>query len=1115
MILNLKILKTNIAAFILVLFVCPIAKAQTDKQILNLEPGKSAEQEIAAGQTQFYEIKAGGEQYLHIVIDQKTADVAAALFTAGGEKLMEIDNPNITRGPEQIFFITKTAGTYHLQVTAKETGRCGVKIEALRNVVPQDQKRIEAQRLFIEGEKLSAGSAHARALAKYTEALNLINNTGDSFDEATILYSLGVTEAALGGGEKAAEYFRRSLALFQTGGSWDEVFKDFSTLYLFMGGKQQAFDYLANALPLLRALKNQRLEAILLNGLARICEDMNQPQKALDLSGQALALYRITGKRGAEVFTLTEIADGDLSLEDKMKAVGYLEQALLLARGASDKSLEVSLLMGIGYIYASIDEHQKALNYFQRTLLLWRTLKDRNGEAYTLNFIGTTYFTLGSFFLARDYLQQSLVLFQEAGDVRAEARTLSFLGVFENRFGDAQKALDYFQKALKVFQETGDKNGEASTFGFLAETYWTKGDRQKALENYQKSLSIWQSIAFREGEATTLSNMGFVYDSLGDSQRALDCYNQALPVFRLLGNQSGEASALYGVARSMEAKGELDAALANIEAAINLIESIRTRIAGAELRTSYLATYQHLYQFYIDLLMRLNTERPSQGFDARALQASERARARGLLDVLSEAQADLRKDIEPALLERERALQKQLNTKDEEKRRAKTPREDEELDKEIRRLTADYQNLQAEINLKNPRYAALTKPQPANLKEIQQQLDAGTVLLEYALGEDRSFLWVVSQNSIKSFILPPRREIEDKARLFYEAVKTPSSEPQAGKAAAGLSRILIEPAESRLENKRLLVVADGVLQYVPFAALPVSNSKSENQSPKPEAQFLIENNEIVYMPSASALAPLRAEAKERKTAPGTIAVLADPVFDASDTRVRGGANDTAQLKSGSSEISGGSQLGQATREAGYKNSLSLPRLPGTRREAATILSLVPETEKKQAMDFDASRSAAVSPELAKYRIIHFATHGLLNSRHPELSGIVFSLVDEKGTPQDGFLRLHEIYNLRLPADLIVLSACQTALGKEIKGEGLIGLTRGFMYAGAQRVAASLWAVNDRATSELMKLFYQGMLGEKRLRPAAALREAQIEMIKNKRFAAPYYWSAFIIQGEWR
>jgi CHAT domain-containing protein len=168
----------------------------------------------------------------------------------------------------------------------------------------------------------------------------------------------------------------------------------------------------------------------------------------------------------------------------------------------------------------------------------------------------------------------------------------------------------------------------------------------------------------------------------------------------------------------------------------------------------------------------------------------------------------------------------------------------------------------------------------------------------------------------------------------------------------------------------------------------------------------------------------------------------------------------------------------------------------------------------EAVDFLASRATATSSALAEYRIIHFATHGLLNSRHPELSGIVLSLVNERGVQQDGFLRLQDVYNLKLPVELVVLSACQTALGKEIRGEGLVGLTRGFMYAGAPRVVASLWKVDDKATAELMKLFYGGMLGEKHLRPSEALRAAQVTMCKQKKWQAPYYWAAFVLQGEW-
>lgn len=209
------------------------------------------------------------------------------------------------------------------------------------------------------------------------------------------------------------------------------------------------------------------------------------------------------------------------------------------------------------------------------------------------------------------------------------------------------------------------------------------------------------------------------------------------------------------------------------------------------------------------------------------------------------------------------------------------------------------------------------------------------------------------------------------------------------------------------------------------------------------------------------------------------------------------------------------EVTRAAKESGVARSgLSLPRLPGTRREAEQILTLVAATERKAAFDFAASHATATSPELSQYRYVHFATHGFLNSLHPELSGVMLSMFDEQGRPQDGFLRAHEIFNLKLPAELVVLSACQTGLGQEVKGEGLVGLTRGFMYAGAPRVVVSLWNVSDAATAELMTRFYRRMLKDG-MRPAAALRSAQVSLMKERKWASPFYWAAFTLQGEWR
>jgi CHAT domain-containing protein len=247
-----------------------------------------------------------------------------------------------------------------------------------------------------------------------------------------------------------------------------------------------------------------------------------------------------------------------------------------------------------------------------------------------------------------------------------------------------------------------------------------------------------------------------------------------------------------------------------------------------------------------------------------------------------------------------------------------------------------------------------------------------------------------------------------------------------------------------------------------------------------------------------------------------VAVFGDPVFQKEDARVKQpvGRSDKA-APSTSAQSNEGAQARHDVSRSGWETGLeNLDRLPFSRREAEAIIALAPRGKSLKALDFDASRATVTSDAIGRYRIVHFATHGLLNHVHPELSGIVLSLVDNTGQPQNGFLRLHEVYNLKLRADLVVLSGCRTALGKDMRGEGLIGLTRGFMYAGAQRVAVSLWAVSDEATAELMRRFYQGML-EKGLRPSAALQAAQVEMWKINHWSAPYYWAGFILQGDWR
>lgn len=691
----------------------------------------------------------------------------------------------------------------------------------------------------------------------------------------------------------------------------------------------------------------------------------------------------------------------------------------------------------------------------------------------------------------------------------AEAYVLTNMGSTYGALGDYQKALDHHNESLALMRKATNPRGEASALRNIGKVYQRMGDLPKALEYFDQSMRLTRGAGNSYSEVGALRSIGEIYAAMGDYQKAHEYLTRALPLSRAIGERRGEAATLYALAGVERDREKISEAQAYVEDAIKIIESLRAKVFGAELRTSYLAAQQGYYELYIDLLMRLHEQSPASGHDALALQASERARARSLLDSLAEARADIRQGVDQTLLERERSLQQKLNAKEERRVRLlsgkHTPEQAAAANREVNQLLDEYQQTQAQIRATSPRYAALTQPRPLALKEIQAQLDDETVLLVYSLGGKRSFLWAVTPTTVKSYVLPKRDEIETEARQAYEWLQVSARRKTKALAQLGaelLSLRLLGPVAGQLTGKRLVIVADGALQYIPFAALPAPGGKRP----------LIAEHEIVNLPSVSALGQQRRELTGRASAPKAVAVIADPVYDLQDARFKTRAAKANRVEA--APTTHADPLAAVTRSARDAGLADFRRLRFSGQEADQITGFVPPATHSKIVDFDASRATLARTDLSQYRILHFAAHGLLNSKNPELSGIVLSLYDERGQPQDGFLRAHELYNLKLGADLVVLSACRTALGKEVRGEGLIGLTRGFMYAGAARVVVSLWDVDDQATAELMKRFYHGMMRE-RLRPAAALRAAQAAMARDQRWSAPYYWAGFILQGEWR
>lgn len=1086
---------------------------QGDEATRWLEPGKPIERELAGSETHSYQIKLTEGEFIYLIVEQHSIDVVATLFGPDSKQILEVDTPNGERWPEQIWYLSAAAGTHKVVVQSSEkeagAGKYQIRIEEQRFATMADRQRADAQKNLLKGAQLlsqKTDESSKQAADRFHSALDLFSASGNRQSEVDALTNIGQFYSANADREKALEYFHRAQAMARELG---EKRREATSLYLI--------------------------------GDEHITSTVERKQEALRYYHQALDLTREAGDRWGECRVVTQLSLTYASLAEMRKAIEYLVPLVELERSLGDVGNAGITLNYIGVCYSHLGDLQKSLDYYNQALPLYRSVKDRPNELIALRNIGAAHLGLGDAERALRYFEEVNAL--STNDPDDHAAALHFIGRAYAKLGEPQKALDYHRQALAIWRQLKSRRNEGEALIGIGMVYRDLGDYQAALESFDQALPLKRYVGDRRNEAVILVSTGKIQLSLGNTQKGLDSCRQAFDISKEVGDQATEAQALDGMARAERALGNLAEARTHAEGALSIVESLRARIATRELQTSYYASVQQYHETYIDLLMRLHQLHSAEGYDAMALQASEGARSRGLLESLNEARVDIRSGVDPVLLERERSLRRQLN---ELHLRLLGGKHTEEqlaaLKKDISGLLAIHQEVEAQIRTSSPHYAALTQPVPLNLREMQQQLlDPDTLLLEYSLGDERSYLWALTKTSLKSFVLPPRNKIEAEARRVYELltarnrhvkfetaaerqVRITRADMDCLAAATSLSEMLLSPAAALLGKNRLLIVSDGALHYVPFAALPMPPSQisrgKPSQAPIASLQPLIVDHEIINLPSALSLAILRREVTGRKPAAKTLAVLADPVFDKDDERVRTNrAGNRPYVQTAVTQDQNANRalqtdlLRSVTETAVGNEPIEIQRLPFTRREADQIAALIPRSERKEALDFAASRATATSHELSQYRYVHFATHGFLNSTHPELSGIVLSLVDEGGLEQDGFLRAYEVFNLRLPAEMVVLSGCRTGLGKEIKGEGLVGLSRGFMYAGAARVLVSLWDVSDEASAELMARLYREMLGKEHLRPAAALRAAQIKIWREKQWQAPYYWAAFVLQGE--
>ena len=1099
---------------------------------MQLEPEKAIERQLAGGQSHEYQVALQAGQYARVRADQFSINLSIACFGPDGKERFAVDTSPIG-DPEDAELIADASGIYRLRVIASEPQAPNGRYEiALRDTGPATERhreRVAAARAFAQGmESNRQGTRQAmlKALNYLSEALAHWRAAEDRVEAAKTLYTSGLTHIEIGNQQEALEHSTEALALAHAADDLRaeaRALNAIAEVHNYFGDRRKAIGYYEQALPLMRTSGDRAGEGNALNNVAVAYAHTGEKPKALVLFGQAEQIFRELQDRRM----IAEVA-GNLgvtldNLGQYQKALESHQHNLALKRELGERGGQAIALNNIGTAHAGLGAYQKALDAYTEALEINRSLDNRRSVAINLNNIAWVYDQLADYRRAVTFYEESLEIVRALNDRHSIAVTLNNIGGIHTRLGKYDKALQAYTEALSLRRAVGNTDGEANSLNHLGNVLARLGRGEEAGDHFQRALAIFRTSHNPYMLARTLTNLGALNRKSGDYLQALVHLNEAVEITRTIRSGDGEAEALAELSQVEYARGDYETAHRRAESALSAFESVRLAVASPALRASYFASARDIHELNIEILMRLHAEHPEEGYGAAALFASERGRARSLLELLHESSAEIRRGVDTALLERERELERIIARKAEQQTRSGKQTEGEAIAavKELDALATELEQVQSRIRETSPQYAALTHPVPLKLSEIQTKvLDDDTVLLEYALGSTKSFLWAVTPTSMDVFELGPRAEIESAVRRLFDPLmarnrKPPGETPAARarrirqadqaylSAAASATRMLLDPVASKIERKRLLIVGEGILQYLPFAALPEAGTGERGKAPP-----LINNHEIITAPSASVMAVLRQETAGRRQAEKALFVLADPVFSADDARVvqRGATAATTSITE--------SVKSEALKRSGDLGVQEFPRLRFSRQEAQEIARLTPPALTRVALDFDASRETVLSTDLGQYRILHLATHSLLDNQRPELSGVVLSLIDQAGRPQNGFLRLYDIYNLTLGSDLVVLSACQTARGGEIEGEGLIGLTRGFLYAGAPRVVATLWEVDDRTTALVMKHFYEGMLVRGQ-RPAAALRSAQAEVARTKGWDPPYYWAAFTLQGEWR
>lgn len=859
--------------------------------------------------------------------------------------------------------------------------------------------------------------------------------------------------------------------------------------------KQAALREYRRALHILRQQGTLAKQIEVLSQIGELSVELTDFQTALGALTQALIICEQVGNRKNRGSVLTALANTHQLLGHMRTALDYYRDSLLFSRESSDFSQEAGALMGMGFLYDQIGQPQEALHHLAIALDRFRRLKDPRGEAYARTGLSTVYIHLADYENARKTAQGAVPLLRNLGDRRVEATALSNVGVAFSNLGQLREAVAVQHKALEQAHIAGDRLGEALILNNLGRSHQRLNDPEGALKFFKQALSIQRETEDHHGEANVLYNLGAITLLTGKVSEAEKYFKESLQLSRKLDLRLVEADNLVGLARIERQRKRLSTSRAKIEDALAIVESVRSEVTSSELRTAFFSSVYNYYAFYIDLLMQLDQLDPRHGLSHEALLASERARARSLLDLLQVAHGPLSTGENPGSRKRRQEHLEGINSLQRQLLIAySAPEPDPEtvrrLETEIEKAQSGWREVELESWKQESPRQQLEASRPLTLEGTQKLLDQETALLEYAFGEEASYLFAVTDKSFVAVRLPPASKFAGSVTTLRQALSSPRQTTQSAylREACNLYQTLIAPVEAVLRGKsKLIIVPDGILYELPFGALLTSESvASLTREPPNRWPFLILHHAVSYAPSATLLAALQRRKDGRPSE--TLLAFGDPVYTKAAT---------ASVRSA----------------FGVNTPWRVGRLPHSRREIENIAALFDRSKVEIFLGPRATEENVkrYSP-LRNHRYLHFAVHGIFNERRPEYSGLILSLPGTPAGTDDGIVQAYEILGLDLAADLVVLSACETGLGRRVSGEGVIGLSRAFLQAGATSLLVSLWRVSDRSTPELMVRFYRKRL-HGGLSKSEALWQAQLQLVREGRFAHPYHWAAFNLVGD--